>query len=61
MTSPGSAWYQAGTLPAEREDAISAAKAEDDASAYETVSLGRAVARTMRTEFWTAALFDDTC
>jgi hypothetical protein len=51
FTSDGRAWYHAGGLPAEREDAISAAKADEEARAYSTVSFGKAVARTMRTEF----------
>jgi hypothetical protein len=33
FTSEGRAWYHAGGFPAAREDAISAAKAEDEASA----------------------------
>lgn len=33
FTSEGRAWYHAGTLPAAREDAIWAAKADDEASA----------------------------
>jgi hypothetical protein len=33
FTSDGRAWYHAGGLPAEREEAISAAKADDEASA----------------------------
>ena len=33
FTSEGNAWYHEGVLPAEREDAISAAKAEELASA----------------------------
>jgi hypothetical protein len=33
FTSEGRAWYQAGVLPAAREDAMLAAKADDEASA----------------------------
>jgi hypothetical protein len=33
FTSEGRAWYHAGGLPAEREEAISAAKADDEARA----------------------------
>jgi hypothetical protein len=33
FTPEGRAWYHAGGLPAAREDAISAAKAEEEASA----------------------------
>jgi hypothetical protein len=33
FTSDGRAWYHAGVLPAAREEAISAAKADEDASA----------------------------
>jgi hypothetical protein len=33
FTSDGRAWYHAGVLPAAREDAMLAAKADDEASA----------------------------
>jgi hypothetical protein len=33
FTSEGRAWYHAGVLPAESEDAMLAAKADDEASA----------------------------
>jgi hypothetical protein len=70
LTSDGSAWYHVGVLPAASEEATSAAKAEEEASAYWTLSVGMACARTRRTDCWTSGLFpgllvqdlhDDAC
>ncbi len=57
LTSDGSARYHDGVCPAAMDDAICAAKADCDEMANWTDSEGIAVARTLRTDCWTEALF----